>query len=637
VSTARRASPEPDVHPWFGRPADAATGVYPKRQRAGHDGEIGLPEAEAALSVRPDATVREFAESQQAGLDAIMGLAQAARAPTARPAPVITLSAGVIDRPGVGLRPTPTLARPPVGPGAQAKQERRSARNSRRFANVPRLSLIVILAIQAALSARLVWSNTAFMDEALYLWAGHLEIAHWVNGAPMPTSIPAFSTYFSGAPVIYPPLGAIADAYGGLAGARLLSLGFMLGATTLLYATTARLFGRTAAVAAAAVFALFGSTQFLSAFATYDAMALFLLALSSWLVIRAHGAMSEPLLVIAGLVLALADATKYATALWDPVVIALAALTVGRGGWLRAGLRSARLAAYVAIPLAVALFRFGGAPYVRGVMFTTVARQAGGATTSPVEVLEVSFAWLWLVLALALVAVGVSFTDKVRTRLLCITLAVATLLAPLHQAQTHTLASLQHVAFGAVAFGAWFGAIAGGYVLAQAAELCRAKGWRVIAAAAAAMAFGGIVQTNALFTAGWPNMSKAIVEIGKYFPAGRCPCLMTADTVVEYYLYNKIPADEYGSFSSPWNPPQSHTITGARGYAQAIRTHYFSVAEIDPAENPALYGALEQALAATPGYRLVEVIPIPHWGRKVIEIWRYEPQLDEDSSDASHG
>jgi Dolichyl-phosphate-mannose-protein mannosyltransferase len=614
------------VNPWFERPIDADTGVYPERQRAGHNGKVGLAEAEAALSVRADATVREFAESQQAGLDAVIGLAQAARAPGARSAPIITSSAGVIDRPRVGPRPAWAAARPPVAAGAEERQGRRTARNSQRFTNVPRLSLISILAIQAALSVRLVWSNTAFMDEALYLWAGHLEIAHWVNGTPMPTSIQPFATYFSGAPVIYPPLGAIADAYGGLAGARLLSLGFMLGTTTLLYGTTSRLFGRTAAVAAATVFALFGSTQFLSAFATYDAMALFLLALSSWLVIRAHGAMSEPLLVIAGLVLALADATKYATALWDPVVIALAALTVGRGGWLRAGFRSARLAAYVAIPLAVALFRFGGAPYLRGVMFTTLARQAAGAATSPVVVLEDSFGWLWLVLALALVAVGVSFTDELRTRLLCITAALATLLAPLHQAQIHTLVSLQKH----VAFGAWFGAIAAGYVLAQAAELCRAKGWRVIAAAAAVMVFGGIVQTNASFIAGWPNISRAMVEMGNFFPAGHCPCLITADNVAEYYLISKIPVNQYGAISGPW-PPQ-----GAGAYTQEIRAHYFSIAEIDPAENPALYRAVAQALAATPGYRLVQVIPIPHWGRKVIEIWRYEPQVDQDTSYASH-
>ena len=103
---------------------------------------------------------------------------------------------------------------------------------------------------------------------------------------------------------------------GGLAGARLLSLCFMLGATSLLYGTTLRLFGRRAAVCAAAVFVILGPTQDLGAFATYDAMAIFLIALATWFAVRAQGAVtataSELFLVATGLALALADATKYA-------------------------------------------------------------------------------------------------------------------------------------------------------------------------------------------------------------------------------------------------------------------------------------------------------------------------------------
>ncbi len=174
------------------------------------------------------------------------------------------------------------------------------------------------------------------MDEGLYLWAGHLELAHWLHGTPMPPSIQPFQVYFSGAPTIYPPLGALADTYGGLAGARLLSLLFMLGATCLLYATAVTLFDRATAVAAAATFVLLAPSQLLSAFATYDPMALFLLALSSWLVVRARDWASEPLLLAAGLVMALGDATKYAAGLWNPVVLALAGITIQSGGPLRA-------------------------------------------------------------------------------------------------------------------------------------------------------------------------------------------------------------------------------------------------------------------------------------------------------------
>jgi hypothetical protein len=98
--------------------------------------------------------------------------------------------------------------------------------------------LFAVLAVQAALSARMVRARTAFGDEALYLSAGHLEWSHWWHG----TRIPAYPTWFSGAPVIYPPIGAVADRLGGLAAARLLSLVCMLGVTALLWATANRLF-----------------------------------------------------------------------------------------------------------------------------------------------------------------------------------------------------------------------------------------------------------------------------------------------------------------------------------------------------------------------------------------------------------
>src|ERR1035437_8933564 len=131
-----------------------------------------------------------------------------------------------------------------------------------------RWPLVVVLAVQAVLSLRLVRADTAFQDEALYLWAGHLEWAHLLHGVPLPP----FPSYFSGAPVIYPPLGALADSLGGLVAARILSLAFMLGATVALWAIADRMFGRRAAFFAAALFAVLGPTLHLGSFATYDAI-----------------------------------------------------------------------------------------------------------------------------------------------------------------------------------------------------------------------------------------------------------------------------------------------------------------------------------------------------------------------------
>ena len=102
----------------------------------------------------------------------------------------------------------------------------------------------------------------------------------------------------------------------------------MLGSTTLLWATADRLFGRRAAFFAAALFAVLGPTLQLGAFATYDAMALFLLALASWLVVRAGDRQDATVwMIAAGIALALANATAYSSAMFDPVVVLLALVT----------------------------------------------------------------------------------------------------------------------------------------------------------------------------------------------------------------------------------------------------------------------------------------------------------------------
>src|SRR5260370_6879105 len=117
---------------------------------------------------------------------------------------------------------------PSLNPWAADRQQARwadePARGLARLLTAHGWPLAIILAIQAALSLRLVWTATAFQDEALYLAVGHLELAHLQHHTP----IPDFATYLSGAPVLYPPLGAIAASLGGLAAARCLTLHSLL-------------------------------------------------------------------------------------------------------------------------------------------------------------------------------------------------------------------------------------------------------------------------------------------------------------------------------------------------------------------------------------------------------------------------
>jgi hypothetical protein len=295
-----------------------------------------------------------------------------------------------------------------------------------------------VLTVQAVLSMRLIWSNTAFLDEATYLYVGHVELAHWLTGS----SVPAYPTYLSGVPVIYPPLAALANDVGGLAAARILSLCFMLGGTSLLWGMTSRLADRRSAFFAAAIFAALGPTQYLGAFATYDAMALFLMTAAAWCVVAARDRADSTLLVLAGAaLLALANATKYATGLFDPVIIGLAALSVAAKRGIKPGMGRAGYVAVTSTGILAILLAVGGPFYVTGVLSTTLARATGGS--SPLMVLIDAAKWIGpacLLAALAVAMVALAHHDRFQLTTFAL-LAAAGLLAPVNQARLATIMS----------------------------------------------------------------------------------------------------------------------------------------------------------------------------------------------------
>ena len=126
----------------------------------------------------PGTAPRQSVNDNQATLEVLVSLSaiQASPATAPRPGPAIR-----VPRP----RQAPSLV-----------PEARKQRNPRGLARGP-WPLLAVLVVQAYLSARLLQANTAFTDEALYLWAGHMEWAHLLHGTPLPS----FPTFFSGAPV----------------------------------------------------------------------------------------------------------------------------------------------------------------------------------------------------------------------------------------------------------------------------------------------------------------------------------------------------------------------------------------------------------------------------------------------------
>ncbi len=479
----------------------------------------------------------------------------------------------------------PVIARPGRVPRAAARQFL-----ARRW------PLLAVLGVQAALSLRLVWSNTAFQDEALYLRAGHLEWAHWLHGA----AIPGFPSYFSGAPVLYPPIGALADSVGGLAAARMLSLCCMLAVTALLWATASRLFGQRAALLATGLFATLAGTQFLGAFATYDAMALLLLALAVWLGVRTtdHAFRARTaLLGLAGIILALANAVTYATALFAPVAIAVVGLAfAGRHG-RRAGAVAASTVLGAWFALVLAALRIGGPQYWLSFTTTTLDRPLAAV---PVHViLQRAYVWTGLVLLLAALGAVLALRSKDRGRFLPVVLAAAALLVPAEQARLHTTVSLQKH----VVLGAWFAAMAAGYAMARISRIDPGRGWAPVMAIpiVASTLFGSLGQAAGLYHA-WPQSTAAVNVVRSAVRAHPGRYLAEDYDVEAYYLRGEV---HWPRWSSTYYFRYPETEPGAASYAAAIDAHYFALVILDFGDTAATDREIVADMVRVGGYRVV--------------------------------
>jgi len=480
------------------------------------------------------------------------------------------------------------------------------------------LPLLAVLAVQAALSARLLNVDTAFQDEAEYLWAGHREIANLLHGTP----VPPFPAYFSGAPVLYPSFGALIDSFGGLAGARLLSLIFMLGATALVWATAGQLFGRRAAFFAAALFAALGPTQHLGAFATYDAPSVFLVALASWCVVRAGVRRDATAwMVVAGIVLALANATAYSTTVLDPVVILMAWLTaIPRPGGRPAVTRALVLLTVVAVLLGAGLL-IGGSYYQAGVSQTTLNRVPGGA--SAITVLQDAGLWTGLVALLAMAGIIISLISRqhpARTWLLVV-MTCGVVLGPLEQAHLHTAASLnKHIGLGA-----WFAAIAAGYAVDKLISAAAPGTSQAVTCGAcvAALVFPYALgaQQARTFSTDWPNAGSFIAILRPLVNHGTGRLLVEDPSIAEYYLTTA--GSQWQRWSSTRNiykpggistggPTKSAGVVGPGDwgeFAAYILNGYFSLVALNYTDTTSLDHKIGNALKRDPHYHIVRVVP----------------------------
>jgi 4-amino-4-deoxy-L-arabinose transferase-like glycosyltransferase len=484
--------------------------------------------------------------------------------------------------------------------------------------------LLVVLVLQAALSLRL--TNAAFEDEALYVYAGHVEIGHLFYGQ---ADYGGFGSYFSGAPTLYPVLAAAVDSVFGLAGVRTMSLLFMLTATCCLYGVTRRLFNERAGLCAAVLFAVSMPTLFLGYFATYDAMAVCLLAVSSWLVMVVaprHWVLVAPV----GLVAASAVAVKYAAARFLPTLTLLLVLAAYRHhGMRRAVLRGVLFAAGTAAALVTGLLASG---YLSAIRSTTTARAHG--TTPAWQILQDTARWAGLLVAVAAVG-SVLYARTARLSEVpgwrqavpgrrwrtCVGLLLTgtALLAPAYQIHLHTETSLQKH----IGFGLFFAApMAGVGVTRLMGAHFKFPQW-AIAIGVVALTLG--MSQSAAYYGSWPDTRYLIPQLAYTVRPGQ-HWLGDPEEGPIYYLSRQHLTsyrDWVSFFYIDFTTPDGRHLTGIPGYRAAIDAGYFDGVVLDYSGGlPPAEQAVRQEMRLTGTYRLTSSLPYQtSTGGGHFEIW----------------
>lgn len=506
------------------------------------------------------------------------------------------------------------------------------------------LPLALILVAQALLSMRLIGRTYASGDEGRYIYAGHQLIYEFWHGG----GSPYFETSFAGAPVIYPLLAAMVDHISGLAGVRLMSLAFMMTATATLFVTTRRLFGYLPGLLAAGLFAGLGLTHGLGALATCDAMAVMLMAMSTYCAVRTGD--DEPhatrWLLSVPVALVVANSAKYMTIICDPPVIAFAALQVSSSGLKRVTQRVIALGLATAALLVLAAFLAGGG-YVAGIVFSALA-WAGrnpavfAATKVPGGViLADTWQWMGAVIAISAVSLAIAWFARRDLRLtLLIALAiVAGLMVTAEGMHLHNVESMRRHD----GYAAWFACMAAGSVLshfrAQGRNLAVAALAPVCLATAAGLSGMHYSKLGAAALEGQGSKARLLVasELRPYLElrGGRfllggpdgAQLLYIDAAGVPWYRYND---DLYIKYPIPGRGGDSHGqahgqacftprpgcmyLEGIAAYRAAIRAHWFSLVSMYGAQGSRQDLAIEQAVERTRGYVLLTTVGgAPTW------------------------
>ena len=466
-------------------------------------------------------------------------------------------------------------------------------------------SLPLILLFQSLVSW-IFLQNTAFQDEALYVYAGRQIIQHWMGG---PLSLDNYSFYFSGNPYIYPIIGGALDMVGGIELARAFSLLCMLIVTACGYYVTKHLFDKQSAIFAGIFFVCQAPVLFLSRLATYDPLCLCFIALATALAVHAAQAKRPWLLPAIGPLLVLAFGTKYAGLLFIPSILALVIVWAFLArGWRRTLLHTliAGLSMVLAIALAAYIILHFDRDMLHALSATTTDRQIT-TVYSRVSLIENILQLTGLSYLVAFV--GLLFVRKKEILVTLLLLGTA-LLVPAYHLYKEELVSLdKHLGFSM-----FFLMPVAGYTLA------RLSGFRWKALAPGRYLLSGIAICLILFLfitpqaqymySTWPPTDNLATALKTRVRLGNGHYLAEQFEVSRYNLKNETYNWQWvGLDFFQYVDKQGHYYQGNDAYVKAINDGYFDLIQLNYGYNISTAILIAKTIASSHKYELIDKVP----------------------------
>lgn len=478
-----------------------------------------------------------------------------------------------------------------------------------------RWSLPLILLFQALLSVVLL-RNTAFQDEALYLFAGQDIVHGWLH---LP-NFPVQWTYFlSGYAYFYPVIGGALAMLGGVELARMFSLLGVLVANLCVYSMTQYFFDRNSALLASILFAFQAPVLFIGRLATYDSSCLGLIALSVILALHASKVRRPWAILGIGPLLVLAILAKFAGLLFVPLPLAMLAwCSLQKQGWLKTLLR-----------LGLALFSLVVTCIVTYIIIDKGALHAISASTTSRDVI-VKTAPLFLIqyiitlsgptFALGLLGLALGGRRHLLTGLL---LLGSSLLVPAYHIYEGELISLhKHLAFSM-----FFVMPLAGYAVAHIGgyqhKLSLGRHWLAGLAICLMLFSTGIGQAETLYGA-WASSTNLVSAMLTQVRLASGRYLAEDFDVCRYYLQDETALWQWSSLDFfEYTDKEGHYLVGREAYHAAIHEGYFAIVELSYGYNAALAVFIGQELAASGKYQLIAKIPNSNsYGKGYFWIWR---------------